>query len=613
MMSISRRAGEPTAPPENGGTPSAFAPYRTNGTGTAADDRQQLAALRAQMSNVCSMFALAMVMFDRTEELEILRLAVSSLGALGSYRAEGTYLVRPSGLTTVDGDDALVGELTALGGADGPVTVEGSVWSWAFSLRAVGGHTGYLVVSSAAEPSIDQRFLLTTLAQLTGSALVSAGLHERERTAAAELSSLNGRLGAANGQLADAVSDLEQRQRIHEVLTRVAAAGAGVGGIADAVHELTGMAVALEDRFGNLVAWAGPGRPCAHRRPHPRAWAELLMAIRRAGRATRHRNRILAVAQPRDEVIGVLSIVDADHRAGELELYALEHGAVVLAMELAHQRALAEAELRLRRDLVDDLIDGTDDESAWARAAAVGHDLHQPHQVLVARWEAGPRDEDLATAFSRAATRVLGSAGLTGHRGGCVVLLVPQPEQLGDRLPWKELHRVVTSFLRTPRGSIGVGRPCDTPADLPQSYGEAQRALQVRLASNSTGGVTRFDELGIYRLLAAGTGDGEVQAFIREWLGALVDYDAANRSDLVATLWQYYESGGNYDSTARALMIHRSTLRYRLRRIRDLTGHDLGAVEIKLNLHVATRAWRILGGSSTGRERRGAHTTDPAG
>jgi sugar diacid utilization regulator len=62
---------------------------------------------------------------------------------------------------------------------------------------------------------------------------------------------------------------------------------------------------------------------------------------------------------------------------------------------------------------------------------------------------------------------------------------------------------------------------------------------------------------------------------------------------LVATLWQYYECGGNDDATARAPTIHR-TLCYRLRRIRDLTGHDLGAVESQLNLHGASRAWQIL-------------------
>jgi hypothetical protein len=51
---------------------------------------------------------------------------------------------------------------------------------------------------------------------------------------------------------------------------------------------------------------------------------------------------------------------------------------------------------------------------------------------------------------------------------------------------------------------------------------------------------------------SAGAGDGEVHTFVREWLGPLIDYDAANRSDLVATLWQYYECGGNDEATARA-------------------------------------------------------------
>ena len=58
------------------------------------------------------------------------------------------------------------------------------------------------------------------------------------------------------------------------------------------------------------------------------------------------------------------------------------------------------------------------------------------------------------------------------------------------------------------------------------------------------------------------------------------------------------ESGGNYDRTAQVLAIHRSTMRYRLRRIRDLSGHDLGVVDSRLNLHVATRAWQILRGLS---------------
>ncbi|MFD5828630.1 helix-turn-helix domain-containing protein [Lentzea sp. NPDC060358] len=43
-------------------------------------------------------------------------------------------------------------------------------------------------------------------------------------------------------------------------------------------------------------------------------------------------------------------------------------------------------------------------------------------------------------------------------------------------------------------------------------------------------------------------------------------------------------------------MIHRSTLRYRLGRIREITGFDLADVETRLNVHVAVRAWQVLQG-----------------
>ena len=48
---------------------------------------------------------------------------------------------------------------------------------------------------------------------------------------------------------------------IHARLTAVAVSGEGHDGIARAVHELTGLPVAIEDRYGNLRAWAGPNRP----------------------------------------------------------------------------------------------------------------------------------------------------------------------------------------------------------------------------------------------------------------------------------------------------------------------------------------------------------------
>ena len=73
----------------------------------------------------------------------------------------------------------------------------------------------------------------------------------------------------------------------------------------------------------------------------------------------------------------------------------------MLALEFAHHRVLAETELRLRRDLVEDLLAGTDDESACLRAEALGHNLRVPNTVTILHWQRGVSGDVIATAARR--------------------------------------------------------------------------------------------------------------------------------------------------------------------------------------------------------------------
>jgi DNA-binding PucR family transcriptional regulator len=73
-----------------------------------------------------------------------------------------------------------------------------------------------------------------------------------------------------------------------------------------------------------------------------------------------------------------------------------------------------------------------------------------------------------------------------------------------------------------------------------------------------------------------------------------MDYDTSHGAQLVLTLSEYLECGGNYDATAKVLLVHRNTLKYRLRRIREVSGHDLGSPDTQFNLQLATRAWRTV-------------------
>ena len=132
------------------------------------------------------------------------------------------------------------------------------------------------------------------------------------------------------------------------------------------------------------------------------------------------------------------------------------------------------------------------------------------------------------------------------------------------------------------------------PDGFPLSYWEAELALRMQKAAGGPDRVTLFDDLGIYKILATAGDTSAMERFVTEWLGSLIDYDAEHGTPLVLTLSEYLDCGGNYDASARALSVHRSTLKYRLGRIRQVSGYDLGVPDVQFNLQVATRAWRTL-------------------
>jgi DNA-binding PucR family transcriptional regulator len=535
--------------------------------------------LRTQLSNLQGLLILAILMTESGDERQILHLATTSVSALAHCSLEGVYL---AGGAVARRRPVVERQLAALGSGGGAVDVPGGAWGWAYPLRTLAGHLGYLVVEAEQAPPPTAQFLLRALAQQAGVALANAQLHAQERAASEKLAKVN-------AALEETIHALQRSMDIHQRLTKVAISGEGQEGIARAVHELTGFPVAIEDRYGNLRAWAGPNRPDPYPKDPPARREELLRRALGSVRPIRDRGRLMAVAQPRADVLGVLVLVDPAQAAGEHELVALEHGTTVLAMELARLRSLAETELRLRRDLVEELLAGTDEESALARAQALGYDLERRHRVVVVegRGRAGTDEEAFFHGVRRAAL-VTGIGSLLIARGGAVVILADQD------VAGAELRRVVLGELGGGRCRIGVGGGCDRVAEVPRSFREAQLALAIQTDSSAEDGVTSFDELGVYRVLSLVQDPADVERFVRDWLDALLRYDASKRSELVKTLSVYLECGGNYDATAKALVVHRSTLKYRLQRIRELSGHDLNDPDARFNLQFATRAWATL-------------------
>ena len=549
------------------------------------------AVLQDRLSTMQGLLTLSMVMTEGADEPRILHLASSAVASLGHAHLDGLFvsdrgwrLTRgPCSEADVRADvEAQFAVLDVVGGA---VAIMGEGWGWAYPLRSLEGHFGFLLVAAEAQPDTYEQFLLRVLAQQTGIALANARMHARERAIADELR-------ATNAALAAAVAAAELSTTIHDRLTQVAFFGEGQEGIARAVHELTGYPVAVEDQYGNLRARAGPA-PDPYPREEPAAREELMRRAQQAGRPIREGARLIAVAHPGGAGLGVLVLFDVEGTAGEQGVTALEHGATVLAMDLARLHSLAESELRVTRDLVEELLAGADAEHALALAQALGYELQRPHRVLVVESPGGIQEEGALLHAVRLAARDTDAGSLLAPRSQSVVVLSALSSAVaagGMDGPWEQLRSAIRPRLAGRTCRIGVGGRCDGPADFPRSYREAQLALRMQYASGGDGKVTVFDQLGVYRILAEAQDTGTIERFVREWLGPLLDYDAAKRTDLVPTLSSYLEHGGSYDAAAKAVAVHRSTLKYRLQRIREISGLDLSDPETRFSLQLATRA-----------------------
>ena len=541
------------------------------------------ASPRAQLASLTGLLALFLVMTSELDEKHIVELAATTGVSLAHAQTVAVYLdgrrltSPPAGAH--EPQPSLDRQVMSLAAAGGAVTAAGHPWAWAFPITDQRDALGFFVAAAADVPDEHDQFLLRVLVQATGVAVGLARLCADEEVAAE-------RLRVVNTALQRSLTTLTQTMDIHRVLTQVALSGTGERGVADALHELTGRSVVIEDLNGRLRVWSGPGQPDSYPAAQPRARDRLISRLLKAAGATPVAGGLAALARARAEPLGVITLVGAASPIDDMERVALEHAATVLSIELTRERGLAETELRLGGDLVDALVAGTTLAAVRSRVEALGADPSALHVVVVV--EGRTRGGDAETFFQAVRRAALDSdlACLIGRREGSVVL-VCSIEQ-----PWGKFRDTALARMPGGRCRVGVGGLCDGIPELPRSYREAQLGLRLQRDAD-VGGVTVFDELGLFRLVGAGD-TAAAERIVRHWVGALIDYDARRHTDLTLTLSVYLDVGGHHERAATTLSVHQSTLKYRLQRIRELTGFDLRDPEARFNLHIATRTWRTL-------------------
>jgi sugar diacid utilization regulator len=307
-----------------------------------------------------------------------------------------------------------------------------------------------------------------------------------------------------------------------------------------------------------------------------------------------------------DQPVGVLRMrVRPDSGAPSPAL--LRVVSTLVASEVERVRGPERASEQAVADFVRAVLDralGLGDTAA--RAAELGIRLDDGASVLVARAHPHVAVEDgwrarVLSAADRGARAVVGRAVAAlaprGDGAGAeVVVLLPGAGEAQAARAADAMVRELRAALPGHTFAVGRSRPVADPDDLHRAAGEALLAANVA-EGDAERPVLAFEQTGAYRLLLSAMSEdpGELQRFYAETVEPLVAYDEQYETDLVRTVEAFLDADGNVAGTAQRLYTHRHTIRYRLERVRELTGLDVGSSDGRERLSLGLKSMRVLG------------------
>jgi GAF domain-containing protein len=447
------------------------------------------------------------------------------------YQADERFVHRDYIDTAVEGE-----QIRAILGV--PLTVEGKV---------IGA---LLAVHRTVRPfPAGEVALLTSFAAHAAIALENARLFEQARAAVAAADEANAELRARS-------EATERAAHAHDLLTDVLLHGGGVVEVGDVLAEVLGGRLAVYDDEGRLLAGEDSDGAATDE-----GLTDAVDQAKVSGRCVQTGDGAwVAVAAAGDEHLGTLVL----HTSEPLDLperRTLERGALVTALVLLFGRIEAEAESRVRGELLSDLVSGRDLDSdrLRQRARQQGAELDTELAIAVAEPSAEVHDQPLARIASALARELHGLGGV--HEGQVLVLAPGDPSEVGGQLR-----------ARLGDATVGVALSTGGVDQIRGAWRDAQRSLSTLLRLGRVGEVSDPAGLGLATLLLGENSAAELEEFITRTVGPVISYDRSRNTQLVDTLEAWFACDGAVREAAKRLQVHPNTVTQRIERVTQLLG-----------------------------------------
>src|SRR5215210_4508238 len=284
---------------------------------------------------------------------------------------------------------------------------------------------------------------------------------------------------------------------------------------------------------------------------------------------------------------------------GDFERLILNQAVTVVALELMRQRAMRDTERRLAGDVLAEALTGRlSEQELTTRLEPFGVGGEAAVLVFAADGDppAPPLEGELDRFLSDAG---VGALVATREQLLCAVVDCRDgatPGALAERA--REALAAAGgrhgASAQAVRLRAAVSRPGPVAA-LRRSFHEARCALEAAgLANGTVPRVASYRDLGAFQLLLSLQDDEALRLYCDSVLGPLEDASGEYGDELIRSLEAFIEQNGQWERAARQLYCHRHTLRYRIRRVEQLTGRDLSSARDRIEFWLALRARELV-------------------
>jgi DNA-binding PucR family transcriptional regulator len=143
--------------------------------------------------------------------------------------------------------------------------------------------------------------------------------------------------------------------------------------------------------------------------------------------------------------------------------------------------------------------------------------------------------------------------------------------------------------------TVAVADRCTRPDDYAPAFRLARESMELMLKLGRVGAVIATSELGPYGLLLRASSREDLETFARRALRPLLDPARGHGGDLLRTLQVFLEEDRVQRRAAARCFVHVNTIVYRVHRIEELLGVDLGDPSTVFDLTLALRILGLMG------------------